>query len=108
MNVEGWAAIVSGVLSTGVLGYMLKSAVRLEVLERLFEEKKTTIEAVKTGQEAMDKRLTRVEDAVLGLNDALPELRKLGALTDKLEIFMTMRGHQISRLEDKVFGDTDK
>lgn len=108
MNVEGWAASVSGVLSTGVLGYMLKSAVRLEVLERLFEEKKNTIEAVKTGQESMDKRLTRVEDAVVGLNDALPELRKLGALTGKLEIFMTMRDSQIERLENTVFGDKDK
>ena len=105
MTAESWVAIVASVISTGAVGYLFRSAVRLEVLERLFAEKKITLDTVKTTQDIMDKRLTRVEDAIAGLNEVLPELRKLGTLADRLDIMFTNDREKIERLQDAVFGE---
>lgn len=105
MNAESWVSIVASVVSTGALGYIFRSAVRLEVLERLFADKKLTLDAVKTNQDNMDNRLTRVEAAIAGLNDVLPELRKLGSLADKLDIMFSNDREKIERLQDAVFGE---
>lgn len=109
MHPELWVSIgttaISTLVGTGAIGYALKAAVRLEVLERLFAEKKVTIDTVKTGQDSMDKRLSRVEDAIAGLNDVLPELRKLSLFTEKLDIVLSMGDKRIERIEQAVFGD---
>jgi hypothetical protein len=102
MNAESWVSIGASVVSTGALGYIFRSAVRLEVLERLFADKKVTLDTVKTNQDSMDKRLILVESAIAGLNDVLPELRKLGTLADKLDIMFVNDRERINRLEDDV------
>lgn len=102
MNAESWVSVIASVVSTGALGYIFRSAVRLEVLERLFADKKLTLDAVKTSQDNMDTRLTRVESAIAGLNDVLPELRKLGSLADKLDIMFANDRKKIDKLEEDV------
>lgn len=87
-------------LGSGAVGYHFKAAIRLEVLERLFEEKKTTITEVKALQESMDKRLTLVEAAIVSLNEVLPEIRKIPATLERLTTLTENQDKRVSRLED--------
>ncbi len=105
MNIDSWVAIVASVVSTGSVGYIFRSAVRLEVLESLFADKKATLDTVKQNQDSMDKRLALVESAVANLNDVLPELRKLGSLADKLEYAALVDRRDMVRLQNAVFGE---
>jgi hypothetical protein len=95
--------IINGVgllLGSGVTGYMYRAAIRLEVLERLFDEKKVTLSEVKTNQENMDKRLALVEAAVVGLNEILPEIRKLPATLERVTALLENQDRRVTRIED--------
>jgi hypothetical protein len=95
--------IINGVglvLGSGVVGYMYRAAIRLEVLERLFDEKKVTLSEVKTNQENMDKRLALVEAAVVGLNEILPEIRKLPATLERVTALLENQDRRVTRIED--------
>jgi uncharacterized coiled-coil protein SlyX len=100
MQAETAITIISTVVSTGAVGYIFKSAVRLEVLERLFAEKKQTIQDVANIQSAMSTRLALVEQAIIGLNELLPELRKFGSLGDKLELLLKLHEERLNKFED--------
>lgn len=108
MTTESLVSIIASIVSTGCIGYIFRSAVRLEVLESLFAEKKTTIDTVKLNQESMDRRLILVETVITGLNDVLPELRKLGMLADRLDIMISANKANIERLQDAVFHEGSK
>jgi hypothetical protein len=95
--------IINGVgllLGSGVTGYMYRAAIRLEVLERLFDEKRVTLSEVKTNQENMDKRLALVEAAVVGLNEILPEIRKLPATLERVTALLENQDRRVTRIED--------
>lgn len=87
-------------LSSGAVGYHFKAAIRLEVLERLFEEKKLTLAEVKTNQDSMDKRLALVENAIVSLSEVLPEIRKIPATLERVATLVENQDKRLTRLED--------
>jgi len=102
MDLQTGVTIASGIISSGAVGYIYKSAVRLEVLERLFEEKKSAVDTLRTSHDNMDKRLALVESAVVGLNEAIPEMRKFGQVAERLAILVEMNSKRLDSLEDKA------
>jgi hypothetical protein len=102
LPVETWVALGSAFVSSGAIGYIHRSSVRLEVLERLFEEKKTTVETLRTSHDSMDKRLALVESAVVGLNEAIPEMRKFGQVAERLTLLLEINSKRLDALEDRA------
>jgi hypothetical protein len=102
MDLNTGVTIASTIISSGAVGYIYKSAVRLEVLERLFEEKKTAVDTLKSSHDNMDKRLALVEQAVVGLNECLPEMRKFGQVAERLALLVEMGNKRLDNLEEKA------
>lgn len=107
-NVLAWLLGVLSVITSGVsvtaIVYVFNLIIRVEVLDKLFNEKKAILEAVRTSQDEMDKRVTRVEDAVVALKEIVPELKKLGTVAQRLEILFDVKDERLNDLEGKVFG----
>jgi hypothetical protein len=97
------ATIASGV-STAAIIYIFKLVIRVNILESSFTEKKATLDAVKNSQDDLDRRVTRVEDAVVALKEIVPELKKLSTVAQKLELLFEVKDGRIEDLENKVFG----
>lgn len=97
------STLTSGVCTAAII-YIFKLVIRVEVLERLFNEKKATLDAVKSGQDELDKRVTRMEDAILALKEVVPELKKLGNVASKLEVLFEVKDGRLDALENKVYG----
>lgn len=102
--IVGVASTVASGISTTATVYLFKLIIRIEVLEELFTEKKATLDAVKNSQDDLDRRVTRVEDAVVALKEIVPELKKLSTVAQRLEVLFEVKDGRIDHLEDKVFG----
>jgi hypothetical protein len=100
----GVVATVASGISTAAIIYIFKLIIRVEVLEKLFTDKKATLDAVKNSQDDLDRRVTRVEDAVVAIKEIVPELKKLGMVAQRLELLFEVKDGRIEDLETKVFG----
>jgi chromosome segregation ATPase len=99
VTVETTVAIISGVISSGAIGFIYKSSVRLEVLERLFEEKKAALDATSKAQDSMDKRVALLEQAITDFKEVIPDLRLISTLNAKLDN-LTQRFDRMERRAD--------
>jgi hypothetical protein len=102
----GGELMAAGVLSIG--GYMFRLAYRLEVMERLFKEKRATLDGVVSTSAAHEKRLSVVESVIADLKALTPALQNIATLTSKVETLLETSLERIERLEDRVFAQTTR
>lgn len=102
INLHTLLTVLALIASSGGIGWIYRQGVRLEVLERMFEDKKGTINQVKETQDNHDRRLAVVESAVVELKEVLPELRNIGSLCAKMDSFISSTDRRLELLEDKV------
>jgi len=95
------AAIASVVVPVGI--YMHRMAYRLEVLERLFKDKKEMLDSVATMSASHEKRLSVIESVIVDLKALTPALANIANLTTKVEILLENSSKRLDRLEEHLF-----
>jgi uncharacterized coiled-coil protein SlyX len=85
VNYQLLISIVGLIVASGAIPFLYRAAVRLEVLERLFAEKKEALDATSKAQDSMDKRVALVEQAIDAFKEVLPDMRLISTLNAKLD-----------------------
>lgn len=114
ISISTFLTIISLLISSGAVGWVFrfswKTAVwktqtdeKIKALETAVAEKRVTIKEVKTYQDLMDKRLIRVEEAIVSLSEVVPELRTLGQVSSKLDAIMEVMSKRVELIENTLF-----
>lgn len=109
---------LSLLISSGAVAFVFRYGIRLSVLESLFGEKREDLNTYKVNQDAMERRLTQVESAVLEFRQLSMELKsiagigaQLSQLVDTVKAFIpraeaearfSAQSERLNRLEDEV------
>jgi hypothetical protein len=101
-----WGGELLAAVVLGVAGFLYRMAYRVEVLERLFKDKKATLEGVVTTSASHEKRLAVIESVIADLKELTPALQKIASLTGKVETLLETSLHRLDRLEHEYFRET--
>lgn len=101
LNEWGSKLLAAAVLGAGT--YMYRMAYRLEVLERLFKDKKETLDGVVTMSASHEKRLSVIESVIADLKALTPALQNIANLTVKVEALLESSSKRLDRLEEHIF-----
>jgi hypothetical protein len=94
----GGELLTGSVLAVG--GYVFRLAYRIEVMERLFKDKKQTLDGVVTASADHEKRLAVIESVIVDLRELTPALQNVAT---KVETLLETSLQRIDRLEERVF-----
>ena len=96
-------------MGSGLLKFFYNHSVRLDVLEKLFEEKTQAITNIQIEQRLLNARVAVAEGVISELQQVLPDIRKIGALDTKLDLILRGLDQMVPRNEhEKVWAANDK